>query len=121
MLFSGRGTRTRTLGTRFWRPLLYQLSYTPKFDCLTILPHLILYVNVFILKILHLIIFFYLPNNPHNMDSRALYSISAAATATLSDSACPKIGILILLSQILSNSSDTPFASFPTTITVFLP
>ena len=26
-----RGRRTRTLGTRFWRPLLYQLSYTPKY------------------------------------------------------------------------------------------
>ena len=26
----GRGRRIRTLGTRFWRPLLYQLSYTPK-------------------------------------------------------------------------------------------
>ena len=26
----GRGRRTRTLDTRFWRPLLYQLSYTPK-------------------------------------------------------------------------------------------
>ena len=26
----GRGTRARTLDTRFWRPLLYQLSYTPK-------------------------------------------------------------------------------------------
>ena len=25
----GRGRRTRTLGTWFWRPLLYQLSYTP--------------------------------------------------------------------------------------------
>ena len=25
----GRGRRSRTLGTRFWRPLLYQLSYTP--------------------------------------------------------------------------------------------
>ena len=25
----GRGRRTRTLDTRFWRPLLYQLSYTP--------------------------------------------------------------------------------------------
>ena len=25
----GRGRRTRTLGTRFWRPLLYQLSYAP--------------------------------------------------------------------------------------------
>ena len=27
--FAGRGRRTRTLDTRFWRPLLYQLSYTP--------------------------------------------------------------------------------------------
>ena len=26
----GRGTKARTLDTRFWRPLLYQLSYTPK-------------------------------------------------------------------------------------------
>ena len=25
----GRGRRIRTLDTRFWRPLLYQLSYTP--------------------------------------------------------------------------------------------
>ena len=25
----GRGRRIRTLGTRFWRPLLYQLSYSP--------------------------------------------------------------------------------------------
>ena len=28
-LVCGRGRRDRTLGTRFWRPLLYQLSYTP--------------------------------------------------------------------------------------------
>ena len=27
--FHGRGRRIRTLGTRFWRPMLYQLSYTP--------------------------------------------------------------------------------------------
>ena len=27
--FCGRGRRIRTLGTRFWRPMLYQLSYTP--------------------------------------------------------------------------------------------
>ena len=27
--FHGRGRRDRTLGTRFWRPMLYQLSYTP--------------------------------------------------------------------------------------------
>ena len=26
---NGRGDRTRTCGLRFWRPLLYQLSYTP--------------------------------------------------------------------------------------------
>ena len=26
----GRGSRIRTHGTWFWRPLLYQLSYTPK-------------------------------------------------------------------------------------------
>ena len=26
----GRGSRNRTHGTWFWRPLLYQLSYTPK-------------------------------------------------------------------------------------------
>ena len=25
----GRGSRTWTHGTRFWRPMLYQLSYTP--------------------------------------------------------------------------------------------
>ena len=27
--FFGRGTKTRTQDTWFWRPLLYQLSYTP--------------------------------------------------------------------------------------------
>ena len=32
MLFSGRGRRNRTLGTRFWRPLLYLLSYTPIYE-----------------------------------------------------------------------------------------
>ena len=26
---NGRGTQTRTVGLRFWRPSLYQLSYTP--------------------------------------------------------------------------------------------
>ena len=26
----GRGTRARTRDLRFWRPSLYQLSYTPK-------------------------------------------------------------------------------------------
>ena len=36
--FCGRGGGTRTPGTRFWRPLLYQLSYTPKFCCPTIIP-----------------------------------------------------------------------------------
>ena len=29
---SGRGRRIRTLDTRFWRPLLYQLSYTPTLE-----------------------------------------------------------------------------------------
>ncbi len=29
---NGRGRRDRTLGTRFWRPMLYQLSYTPVFS-----------------------------------------------------------------------------------------
>ncbi len=29
LFYAGRGRRTRTLDTRFWRPLLYQLSYTP--------------------------------------------------------------------------------------------
>ena len=29
LFFYGRGRETRTPGTRFWRPLLYQLSYTP--------------------------------------------------------------------------------------------
>ena len=29
--FVGRGSRDRTHGTRFWRPLLYLLSYTPVF------------------------------------------------------------------------------------------
>ena len=29
----GRGSRIRTHGTWFWRPLLYQLSYTPIFIC----------------------------------------------------------------------------------------
>ena len=33
----GRGRRIRTLGTRFWRPLLYQLSYTP-ISCMLIRP-----------------------------------------------------------------------------------
>jgi hypothetical protein len=27
---TGRGRRIRTLDPRFWRPMLYQLSYTPK-------------------------------------------------------------------------------------------
>ena len=27
--YFGRGRKIRTLDTRFWRPLLYQLSYTP--------------------------------------------------------------------------------------------
>ena len=34
--FPGRGRRTWTLGTWFWRPLLYQLSYTPILNWCTI-------------------------------------------------------------------------------------
>ena len=34
-VFSGRGKRIRTLDTRFWRPLLYQLSYTPLHSLVT--------------------------------------------------------------------------------------
>ena len=34
----GRGRRIRTLGTRFWRPLLYQLSYTPMMRPLSAKP-----------------------------------------------------------------------------------
>ena len=37
----GRGGGTRTPGTRFWRPLLYQLSYTPKFGCLKIIAYIL--------------------------------------------------------------------------------
>lgn len=33
LLIYGRGRRTWTLGTRFWRPLLYQLSYAPIYIC----------------------------------------------------------------------------------------
>ncbi len=29
----GRGTKNRTRDTWFWRPLLYQLSYTPMIRC----------------------------------------------------------------------------------------
>ena len=32
-IISGRGGETRTRDTRFWRPVLYQLSYAPKFFC----------------------------------------------------------------------------------------
>ena len=28
-IYHGRGRRLRTLGLRFWRPPLYQLSYSP--------------------------------------------------------------------------------------------
>ena len=36
--FDGRGSRIRTHDTRFWRPLLYQLSYAPMYLCLTVSP-----------------------------------------------------------------------------------
>ena len=38
----GRGTKARTLDTRFWRPLLYQLSYTPiTFNIISRFPRLV--------------------------------------------------------------------------------
>ena len=45
----GRGRRIRTLGTRFWRPLLYQLSYTPLSfaECLIIIHKTTRFVNTF--------------------------------------------------------------------------
>ena len=53
----GRGRRDRTLGTRFWRPMLYQLSYTPilNFSILfglheTILPNKKWWTSSFVLK-----------------------------------------------------------------------
>lgn len=30
--YLGRGSRTRTHGTWFWRPMFYQLNYTPTTD-----------------------------------------------------------------------------------------
>ena len=30
--YFGRGSRTRTHGTWFWRPMFYQLNYTPTTD-----------------------------------------------------------------------------------------
>ena len=45
VLFSGRGRKIRTHDPRFWRPVLYQLSYTPMlkaaiaaFDILRLTP-----------------------------------------------------------------------------------
>ena len=37
--FFGRGRRTRTLDARFWRPTLYQLSYTPILLIFTVLHY----------------------------------------------------------------------------------
>ena len=37
--FVGRGSRDRTHGTRFWRPLLYLLSYTPVSSVLRRIPN----------------------------------------------------------------------------------
>ena len=41
---NGRGRRNRTLGTRIWSPLLYQLSYTPTFAT-RLLYHRILHLS----------------------------------------------------------------------------
>ena len=51
--FLGRGRRIRTRDPRFWRPVLYQLSYTPVCDFLTttsIIPHLFSNCNTFLKK-----------------------------------------------------------------------
>ena len=46
----GRGRRIRTLGTRFWRPLLYQLSYTPLCECFVIIARFSRFVKRFLKK-----------------------------------------------------------------------
>ena len=48
--FCGRGRRTRTLGTRFWRPLLYQLSYTPISNFACLFYHLLEELSITFLK-----------------------------------------------------------------------
>jgi hypothetical protein len=35
---AGRGGRARTCDNRFWRPVLYQLSYTPRGTCVAADP-----------------------------------------------------------------------------------
>src|SRR6202051_4808944 len=35
---AGRSGRARTCDPRFWRPVLYQLSYTPTRPCVTAVP-----------------------------------------------------------------------------------
>src|SRR5882724_431359 len=35
---AGRSGRARTCDPRFWRPVLYQLSYTPTGTCVTAVP-----------------------------------------------------------------------------------
>ena len=55
----GRGRRIRTRDPRFWRPVLYQLSYTPVCDLVTasvIIPHLFRFCKPFFEKFYH---FFY--------------------------------------------------------------
>ncbi len=43
---NGRGNKDRTRDTRFWRPLLYQLSYTPFYDFI-IIAHPGIFVKCF--------------------------------------------------------------------------
>ena len=43
-----RGTKTRTQDTWFWRPLLYQLSYTPVSSTVNIIPQGFGFVNTFL-------------------------------------------------------------------------
>ena len=43
----GRGRKIRTLDTRFWRPMLYQLSYTPTLFNVDINTHIYVINQVF--------------------------------------------------------------------------
>ena len=55
LAFFGRGGRTRTRDPRFWRPVLYQLSYTPVH--LSIISHYFLFCKPFFEK--NCIIFYF--------------------------------------------------------------
>ena len=53
--FSGRGAKTRTLDTQFWRLVFYRLNYTPKyFAC--IVYHTFFEIAIVFLKSLNIIL-----------------------------------------------------------------